>query len=78
MIGEGRAVRKPQDTEMQDEHLTAGECDELVRALLEDAAILPSGPERKKLLELAEGYRILANMKRMVLRNINEDDLSSS
>jgi len=63
---------------MQDEHLTAGECDEPVRALLEDAAILPCGLERKKLLELAEGYRILANMKRMVLRNINEDDISSS
>ena len=56
---------------MQDEHLTADECDELVEALLEDAAVLPSEPERMKLLELAEGYRILANMKRMALRNAN-------
>jgi hypothetical protein len=56
---------------MQDEHLTADECNELVEALLRDAATLPSGSKREDLLKLAEGYRALANVKRMVLRNAN-------
>ena len=53
------------------ERLTAGQCDELVEALLQDAAALPDGSEREKLLKLAEGYRALASMKRTVLRKVN-------
>ncbi len=53
------------------EHLTADECDELADALLEDAATLPSGSEQENLSGLAAGYRALAELKRMVLRNAN-------
>ena len=56
---------------MQEEHLTVDQCDELAKALHEDAARLPHGPERENLLRLAEGYRRLADMKRMVLRKVN-------
>lgn len=51
---------------MPAEHLTAEECDELVEALLEEAAILPDGPAREELMKLAEGYRTLSKIKRMV------------
>jgi hypothetical protein len=57
--------------EMQEEHLTADQCDELAKALREDAARLPHGSERENLLQLAEGYRVLADMKRTVLRRVN-------
>ncbi len=56
---------------MQEEHLTPDQCDELAKALREDAAGLPGGSERESLLQLAEGYRLLAEMKRMVLRKAN-------
>jgi hypothetical protein len=56
---------------MQDENLTAAQCDELVEALIEEAAALPDGPERENLLKLAAGYRDLANMKRTILRKVN-------
>ena len=56
---------------MEDETLTAAQCDELVEALLQDAAALPDGPERENLLKLAEGYRALANLKRTVRRKVN-------
>jgi hypothetical protein len=56
---------------MQQEHLTVDQCDELVNALREDAACLPPGTQREKLLQLAEDYRLLADMKRMVLRKVN-------
>jgi hypothetical protein len=56
---------------MQDERLTVDQCDELAKALHEDAARLPHGSERENLLRLAEGYRLLADMKRMVLRKVN-------
>jgi hypothetical protein len=56
---------------MQEAHLTVDQCDELANALREDAARLPHGSERKNLLQLAEGYRLLADMKRMVLRKVN-------
>jgi hypothetical protein len=57
---------------MQEEHLTIDQCDELVKALREDATSLPHGcSEREYLLQLAEGYRLLAEMKRMVLRKVN-------
>ena len=35
---------------------------------LQDAATLPGGSKRDCLLTLAEGYRALADLKRMVLR----------
>jgi hypothetical protein len=56
---------------MQDERLTVDQCDELAKALHEDAARLPHGSERENLLRLAKGYRLLADMKRMVLRKVN-------
>jgi hypothetical protein len=56
---------------MQEENLTVEQCDELAKALREDAACLPHGSERDFLLQLAEGYRLLADMKRSVLRRIN-------
>jgi hypothetical protein len=56
---------------MQEEHLSIGQCDELTKALHEDAARLPHGSERENLLQLAEGYRLLADMKRMVLRKVS-------
>jgi hypothetical protein len=52
------------------EHLTADECDELAETLLRDAAALPNG-RREDLLKLAERYRALAIMKRMVARKVN-------
>ena len=56
---------------MQDERLTVDQCHELAKALHEDAARLPHGSERENLLRLAEGYRLLADMKRMALRKVN-------
>jgi hypothetical protein len=56
---------------MQEERLTVDQCDELTKALREDAARLPYGSERESLLRLAEGYRILADLKRLVLRKVN-------
>ena len=56
---------------MQDEHLTVDECNELAEALRQDAAALANGSEKENLLKLAECYRDLANIKRMVLRKVN-------
>ena len=56
---------------MQEEHLTVDQCEELAKALREDAARLPHGSKRENLLQLAEGYRLLADMKGMVLRRAN-------
>ena len=57
--------------EMQEEHLTVDQCDELAKALREDAARLPHGSEREFLLQLAKDYSVLADLKRMVLRKVN-------
>src|SRR6266436_3463737 len=57
--------------QMQERTLTADECDELAEALRQDAADLPSCSRKEDLLQLAERYRDLANMKRIVLRNVN-------
>ena len=46
---------------MPADQLTADECDELVKALQQDAAILPTGSKRESLLRLAEGYRAILN-----------------
>jgi hypothetical protein len=56
---------------MQENHLTVDQCDELAKALREDAARPPSGSNKMNLLQLAESYRVLADLKRMVLRNVN-------
>jgi hypothetical protein len=56
---------------MHGEHLTIDECSELAEALRQDAAALPNGSEKENLLKLAECYRDLANIKRMVLRKVN-------
>lgn len=56
---------------MPAEHLTPDECDELAEAFRQDAATLPSGSKRESLLKMAEGYRALAALKRMVLREGN-------
>ena len=56
---------------MQDEPLTVDECEEFAEALRERAAPLPNGSEREKLLMLAECYRELASIKRLVLRKVN-------
>jgi hypothetical protein len=56
---------------MQEEHLTVDQCDELAKALHEDASRLPHGSERKNLFKLAESYRVLADMKRMVFHKVN-------
>ena len=57
----------------QDEsrNMTADECEELAAALVEDAAALPHGPKKEDATRLAESYRNLAEMKRMVLRKSN-------
>jgi hypothetical protein len=52
-------------------HLTVDECDELAEALRHHAAILPDELKKANLLELAECYRNLAQMKRLVLREVN-------
>jgi hypothetical protein len=56
---------------MPEEHLTVEQCDELAEALRERAASLPNGSERENLLKLAECFRELANIKRLVLREVN-------
>jgi hypothetical protein len=56
---------------MLEEHLTVDQCDELAKALREHAACSPHGPERETLFQLAQGYRVLADMKRTVLRKVN-------
>ena len=55
----------------QERTLTADECDELAEALRQDAATLSDEHEKGTLLELAECYGDLAQMKRLVLRKVN-------
>ena len=52
-------------------NMTADECEELAALLLEDAAALPPGKKQEEILKLIFGYRDLAEMKRLVLRNVN-------
>ena len=56
---------------MVEKHLTVDECDELAKALHEVAALLPPGSKRESLLQLADDYGVLADMKRIVLRNVS-------
>jgi hypothetical protein len=55
----------------QKRNLTAVECDDLAEALRHDAAALSDELEKENLLELAECYRNLAQMKRLALRKVN-------
>jgi hypothetical protein len=52
-------------------NMTADECDELADALVEASAALLPEPKKQEILKLADGYRSLAKMKRLVLRNVN-------
>jgi hypothetical protein len=52
-------------------NMTADECEELAALLLEDAAALPPGKKQEEILKLIFSYRDLAEMKRLVLRNVN-------
>jgi hypothetical protein len=51
--------------------LTVEECDLLANTLFDEAAALPIGSKKDDLLKLAEGYRSLGQMKRLVLRKVN-------
>jgi hypothetical protein len=52
-------------------NMSADECEELAALLVEDAAELPPGQKQAEILKLVFGYRDLAKMKRLVLRNVN-------
>jgi hypothetical protein len=51
--------------------LTAEQCDELAVVLSEAAAVLSPGPKKEGLLNLAQAYRNLAEMKRIIARQLN-------
>jgi hypothetical protein len=55
----------------QETNLTVEQCEELAGALSQDAALMPPGPERDDLLQLAQGYCDLAALKRLVARKVN-------
>lgn len=54
-----------------DQHLTVKECEELSRAMRQDASVLPNGLQKENLLKLAIAYCNLAQIKRQVLRKTN-------
>jgi len=51
--------------------LTFDECEELASVLFEDAAAMLPGPKKRSTLKLAQSYRSLGKMKRLVLQNVN-------
>jgi hypothetical protein len=55
----------------EERNLTADECDELADALVDAAAVLPPGQKKQETLKLSDGYRTLAQVKRLVLRMVN-------
>ena len=55
----------------QEINLTVEQCEELAAALGQDAALMAPGPEKDDLLQLAQGYRDLAALKRLVARKVN-------
>jgi hypothetical protein len=55
----------------QERNLTADECEELADALPEAAAVLPSGQKKQETTKLSDGYRTLAQVKRLVSRMAN-------
>lgn len=57
---------------MSEDSLTAAQCDEVEKAMREDAAALPPGsPMKQKLLQMAKDYRLLADLKKAVLRQVH-------
>ncbi|WP_187435316.1 hypothetical protein [Bradyrhizobium cytisi] len=56
---------------MSEEPLTAVQCGEVESAMRQEAAPLPPSCEQERLLQLADGYRMLASLKRLVLREVN-------
>ncbi|MCK1407869.1 hypothetical protein [Bradyrhizobium sp. 76] len=57
---------------MSENSLTAAQCDEVEKAMREDAAALPPGsPMKQKLLQMAKDYRLLADLKKAVLRQVH-------
>ena len=54
-----------------DEALTVAQCNELADALLEDAAAMAPGPDRDAIARLAEGYCVLAEVKALVMEQVN-------
>lgn len=52
-------------------NLTVRDCEEIASALFEDAAALPAGLKKQKILELAQSYRSLGKMKRLVSRYVS-------
>jgi hypothetical protein len=51
--------------------LTGDECDKIAEALRQDAATLSDDLEKENLLELAECYRDLAQVKHLALGKVN-------
>jgi hypothetical protein len=52
-------------------NLTVEQCRELAAAMFEDAAVLPPGPKKDKILKLAQSYRDLAKMKGWLAKKLN-------
>jgi hypothetical protein len=55
----------------KERELTFDECEELASALFEDAAAMLPGPKKRSILKLAQSYRSLGKMKRLVLQNVS-------
>jgi hypothetical protein len=53
------------------QNLAIERCDELAVAIYEEAALLPPGSKKDGLLNIADGYRNLAEAKRLVARKLN-------
>jgi hypothetical protein len=53
------------------QHLTIDECQELADSLFEDAAALPPGQKQQEILQLARGYRDLAEAKGWLASKVN-------
>jgi hypothetical protein len=52
-------------------NLTVEDCKLLADMLSGDAAALPPGPDKELMLKIAEGYRDLAKLKKLVLSKVN-------
>jgi hypothetical protein len=51
-------------------YLTIDELQEMAAAKFEEAAALTPGPERQEILKKAYGYRSLADMKALLVRDL--------
>jgi hypothetical protein len=52
-------------------NFTVEQCEELATAIAEEAALLSPGSKKEELLKLAQSYRNLAKLKRLVARKVN-------